>query len=191
MAYNFTDVVFTMKGLTPTDKLVLLHLAEHADKDTGECWPGFGRLAEFTGLTRRTVIYSINHLCGLGFICNHGMGGGTCPACGGEIPATERKTNTYIVRMDKLVAATVAPSTERVKRGYERTGKYSRTKAKRDRTGQYHEDEPQFLDEGKSTTAFNIEDEDDELSYACSECTDTFDTKSERDEHLAYEHDMI
>ena len=139
MAYNFTDVVFSLKGLQPTDKLVLLHLAEHADKDTGECWPGFGRLADFTGLTRRTVIYSINRLGELGLVCNHGMEGGTCTVCGEEIPAIARKTNTYIVRMDKLVATSVAPSTEKAKRKYERTGKYRGTKAKRDRTGKYRE----------------------------------------------------
>lgn len=222
MAYNFTDVVFSLKGLQPTDKLVLLHLAEHADKHTGECWPGFGRLANFTGLTRRTVIYSINRLGKMGFVCNHGMEGGTCSVCGEEIAAIERKTNTYIVRMDRLVAASVGPSTEKAKRKYNRTGKYRGVKAKRDRTGKYREvteplavtptaydvdhlftqnrcntcgalisipyarldhiekKHPQllaevirylasqpkidFLDVPTATTAYNIEDEDDELA---------------------------
>src|ERR1017187_10185244 len=106
MAYNYTDVVFPLKGLSPTDKLVLLHLAEHADKDTGECWPGFGRLADFTGLTRRTVIYSINRLEELEFIT--------------VTPPATRKTNTYVVRMDKLVAASVTATTKRAKRKYTR-----------------------------------------------------------------------
>ncbi len=115
MAYNFTDVVFSLKGLHPTDKLVLLHLAEHADKETGECWPGFGRLADFTGLTRRTVIYSINRLEKLEVIT-------IAP------PTDTRKTNTYVVRMDKLVAAGVSPAAKRATRKYERTGKYRRVK---------------------------------------------------------------
>ena len=106
MAYNYTDVVFPLKGLSPTDKLVLLHLAEHADKDTGECWPGFGRLADFTGLTRRTVIYSINRLEELEFIT--------------VTPPATRKTNTYVVRMDKLVAASVSPAAKKAKRKYTR-----------------------------------------------------------------------
>lgn len=105
MAYNYTDAVFGLKGLNPTDKLVLLHLAEHADKDTGECWPGFGRLADFTGLTRRTVIYSIKRLADLEFITVNP-------------PTAERKTNTYLVRMDKLVGASTATPGKRAKRRY-------------------------------------------------------------------------
>jgi pyocin large subunit-like protein len=106
MAYNYTDAVVSLKGITPTDKLVLLHLAEHADKETGECWPGFGRLADYTGLTRRTVIYSINRLEKLGFITV-------------TSPTPTRKTNTYVVRMDKLVAASVTSPTKK-KRKYTR-----------------------------------------------------------------------
>jgi Helix-turn-helix domain len=116
MAYNYTDVVFSLKGLTPTDKLVLLHLAEHADKDTGECWPGFGRLADFTGLTRRTVIYSINRLAELEFIT-------VTP------PTGTRKTNTYVVRMDKLVAASVSSTTKKAKRKYTRKADVNPTPA--------------------------------------------------------------
>lgn len=107
MAYNFLDVVFSLKGLNPTDKLVLLHLAEHADKDTGECWPGYGRLADFTGLTRRSVIYAIKRLAELEFITVNP-------------PKDDRKTNTYVVRMDKLVAASVATPAKKAKRKYTR-----------------------------------------------------------------------
>ena len=114
MAYNYTDVVFPLKGLTPTVKLVLLHLAEHADKDTGECWPGFGRLADFTGLTRRSIIYSINLLEKMEFIT--------------ITPPTTRKTNTYVLHMDKLVAWSLAPVAEKAKRPYNRTGKYRKAK---------------------------------------------------------------
>jgi uncharacterized phage protein (TIGR02220 family) len=46
---------------TPTEKFVLLALADHA-KDDGTCWPGMRRLAEKTGYTRRTVINAIKSL---------------------------------------------------------------------------------------------------------------------------------
>lgn len=111
MAYNYSDIVFALKGLTPTVKLVLLHLAEHADKDTGECWPGFGRLADFTGLTRRSIIYSINCLEKMEFVT--------------ITPPTTRKTNTYVLHMDKLVAWSLAPVAKKAKRPYVRTGKYA------------------------------------------------------------------
>lgn len=49
------------KGINPTDKLVLVALADHSD-DKGTCWPGMESIAEKTGLTRRTVINSISRL---------------------------------------------------------------------------------------------------------------------------------
>jgi helix-turn-helix protein len=169
MAYNYTDVVFPLKGLNPVDKLVLLHLAEHADKDTGECWPGFGRLADYTGLTRRTVIYSINRLEERGLICNHGSGG-KCEGCGKEVPATTRNTNTYVVRMDKLVAAGVAPATKRAKRKYDRKKQAAASTVCCDEFPNCicDEQEMEFLSNPwgsrSATTSFDIEAEDDHLA---------------------------
>jgi len=47
--------------LRPTPKLVLLALADHAD-ERGGCWPSLTRLAEITGLDRRTVTRCLNDL---------------------------------------------------------------------------------------------------------------------------------
>ena len=40
--------------LTPSQKLALLALAEHAN-DSGVCWPSLARLASLTGMGKRTV----------------------------------------------------------------------------------------------------------------------------------------
>ena len=57
---------FELRGISRSDKLVLLALADHAN-DAGECYPGIGRLAAMTGLSARTVIRRLGNLerCGL------------------------------------------------------------------------------------------------------------------------------
>jgi DNA-binding transcriptional MocR family regulator len=52
---------------TPTEKFVLLALADHA-KDDGTCWPGMKRLAEKTGFTRRTILNAIKSLGSKGLL---------------------------------------------------------------------------------------------------------------------------
>lgn len=49
------------KGSTPAETLVLLAIADHADAD-GVCWPGMRRVAEKTGLARRTVVRAVEAL---------------------------------------------------------------------------------------------------------------------------------
>jgi len=57
---------------TPTTdtktKVVLLALADHADDDNFKCWPSVERLAERTGLSRRSVYRAIVNLNEAGFI---------------------------------------------------------------------------------------------------------------------------
>ncbi len=54
------------QSLKPSSKLVLLALAEHADKK-GECWPSRSRLEELTGLDVSTIKRSLREIsdCGL------------------------------------------------------------------------------------------------------------------------------
>jgi hypothetical protein len=42
-------------GITPTQKLVLIHLADHHNEEHGFAWMGQTRLADVTGLTRETI----------------------------------------------------------------------------------------------------------------------------------------
>ncbi len=53
--------------LPPTQKLVLISLADHANQD-GECWPSINRLAKFTGLGRTAIKTNLKKLEDAGFI---------------------------------------------------------------------------------------------------------------------------
>lgn len=46
----------------PLAKLLLLALADRADKETGQCWPSLGRLAEDTEMSSATVARKLNYL---------------------------------------------------------------------------------------------------------------------------------
>ena len=54
MSRDWTEAVWQMDGLSPTERLLMLALARHADKD-GVCWPSHSRIAALTGLTVRTI----------------------------------------------------------------------------------------------------------------------------------------
>ncbi|AGN30403.1 hypothetical protein SXAG_00122 [Synechococcus phage S-CBS4] len=53
--------VWELRDLTPTHKLILLGLADWAN-DEGLCWPSVDRLAQKTGLSRRTIQTNIRQL---------------------------------------------------------------------------------------------------------------------------------
>jgi uncharacterized phage protein (TIGR02220 family) len=61
---------------TPTEKLILLALADHANDD-GRCWPGMERVAQKTGFTRRAVVKSVKSLQAKGIlrVTNRAVGG--------------------------------------------------------------------------------------------------------------------
>jgi len=61
---------------TPSAKLVLLKLADHAN-DEGECWPSQGHIASDCGLTRQTVNEQIRKLVDLGLIKRENRFNGT------------------------------------------------------------------------------------------------------------------
>ena len=59
--------VWAARGLGPSEKLVLLALADHAD-DQGVCWPGMQGIAEKCGISRRTVIRVVQSLAKKGLV---------------------------------------------------------------------------------------------------------------------------
>lgn len=73
---------------SPTEKLILLALADHANDD-GRCWPGMEHIAEKTGFTRRSVINSVRALQEKGIL------GVTKRASGGF-----KKSNLYTLLVD-------------------------------------------------------------------------------------------
>lgn len=54
--------------ITPTDKLILIVLADCHNGETGQCNPSIGYICEKTGLSKRTVTYSIARMTKSGFI---------------------------------------------------------------------------------------------------------------------------
>lgn len=60
------------KGLRPAEKLVLLGLAECADRASAEAFPSLASLIEFSGLNRKTVIAALDALCARGLISDTG-----------------------------------------------------------------------------------------------------------------------
>ena len=73
---------------TPSAKLVLLKLADHAN-DEGECWPSQGHIAADCGLTRETVNRQIKVLTEAGLLRIEHRLNGT-----GQLP------NRYFLRCD-------------------------------------------------------------------------------------------
>src|SRR5690349_12704359 len=62
MSFTWIRGVFANSCLGPADKIVLLAIAQHADPQTGECWPSRATLAEMTGLTERHVTNALKRI---------------------------------------------------------------------------------------------------------------------------------
>lgn len=67
MTYQHANMALYADGITPTEKLVLIAYAEHADHH-GYCWPSAQRLADITGLSRATVTRANTSLRNKGLI---------------------------------------------------------------------------------------------------------------------------
>lgn len=61
MSIEYSTKVWAIKGITPTDKLVLLCLADFAN-ERGEAWPSVATIVKKTGLVERTIQASIKRL---------------------------------------------------------------------------------------------------------------------------------
>lgn len=61
---SFTHMAWALNSKIgdPLAKLLLLALADRADKETGQCWPSLGRLAEDTEMSSATVARKLNYL---------------------------------------------------------------------------------------------------------------------------------
>ncbi|MDQ7262689.1 helix-turn-helix domain-containing protein [Paracoccus sp. PS-1] len=67
MSVKIMSAVFESETLGPTERLIMLALADHAD-DTGRCYPSMQRLCQRTGLSERAVQVNIKKLQGQGYI---------------------------------------------------------------------------------------------------------------------------
>ena len=71
------SAVFESETLGPTERLIMLSLADHAD-DTGRCYPSITRLARRTGLSERAIQTNMRGLQAKGYLsiaANEGKGG--------------------------------------------------------------------------------------------------------------------
>lgn len=76
--------IFDSTTLAPTERLIMLALADHASDD-GVCWPSIARLTQKTGLGERAVQANIRKLRDAGYITIEDGGG-------------RSKTNKYVIR---------------------------------------------------------------------------------------------
>ena len=67
---SFRHMAWTMETKIgdPLAKLLLVALADRADKDTGQCWPSLARLCEDTEMSMATVTRRLHYLEEGGFI---------------------------------------------------------------------------------------------------------------------------
>jgi DNA-binding MarR family transcriptional regulator len=87
------------RGLTPTLRLVLLALAEHAGDDGETCLPALGRLERMTGLSRRGVAKTLNALEATGLIARE--------------PGECHGSTTYRLLLDRPGSAPDSPGNNR------------------------------------------------------------------------------
>lgn len=68
MSVEAISAAFKVQGLTASEKLVLLVLADSANNETHQCWPSQKKLAEYTGLSKRTIWAAVDSLAKKGMI---------------------------------------------------------------------------------------------------------------------------
>ena len=77
MSIRLMSEIFESDTLGPTERLIMLAIADHAD-DTGRCYPSISRLAQRTGLSERAVRGNVRALENQGYLTIHigaGQGG--------------------------------------------------------------------------------------------------------------------
>lgn len=68
MSVRLMADIFALDDMGPTQRLILLALADHAD-DSGRCYPSIERLCARTGLKPRSVQTNIRALVEAGYLC--------------------------------------------------------------------------------------------------------------------------
>jgi hypothetical protein len=90
-------LVFEHLHVKPATKLVALVLADHANGD-GLCWPSYRRIADWTGMDKRTIQRHVKTLIELGVVTK--LRTGHLVKHGGKVI---RVSNAYKMHEDRLV----------------------------------------------------------------------------------------
>lgn len=67
MSYQLAAAALRVQGISSSQKLVLIALADHANK-SGVCWPSISEMAELVAMARSTVIRAVSELKKIGLI---------------------------------------------------------------------------------------------------------------------------
>lgn len=67
MSIKIMSAIFESETLGPTERLIMLALADHAD-DSGRCYPSIDRLCQRTGLSERAIQTNIRKLSEQGYV---------------------------------------------------------------------------------------------------------------------------
>lgn len=62
MSVEATTAAWARRDMTPTEKIVLLRIADHANPDGGNAWPSINRVSDDTGLSERAVRTALRSL---------------------------------------------------------------------------------------------------------------------------------
>ena len=73
MSVKVIKLVWEIKGLSSSEKLVLLAYADHANKDGTDIWPAVDTIANKTALSRRTVQRVTRKLENMGYLIKDGQ----------------------------------------------------------------------------------------------------------------------
>lgn len=71
MSIKLTTAAYALFGqvkLSPSQKLVLLALCDHANDEDHTCWPSINHLQKKLGLGRNTIWQAIDALCDAGYV---------------------------------------------------------------------------------------------------------------------------
>lgn len=68
MSFKMISKVMETHFDSPSEKLVMLVMANFFDDKKGKCWPGYELLAEITGFNKRTIIRVVDGLVNKGFL---------------------------------------------------------------------------------------------------------------------------
>lgn len=108
MSYKLSKRVFGL-NISPTEKLVLRAMADHADDDGTSCYPSVNTLTRETSLSRRTVQTTIRTLKDVGLLVAMGQSKGGR----GRTPEYHLKVDEKLNSKSNLKGAVVAPFMEK------------------------------------------------------------------------------
>lgn len=132
MSIRATNYAFSIGGISPTQKLILLTIADSAD-DLGHCRPSKGRIALYTGVSERTVQRAIKFFVSQNILTKQS-----------RFTQERRQTsNLYIFTFIKREGDILSPSKKKYKKPLVSTTKELNNSAPEKDTAKSHQEPPE------------------------------------------------